>query len=154
MEEQAFSNLKFSNVAFKSAVARDTGSPFANLKGPDSSLPHVALLNAPLQLPSAIYLPPRLVSRSVEMNGSVYNETDKHSHSLPVDENTLNGPPLTTWNDFKHAKLRQFPGRGTQIEWLEYLGHGEEGIVYKASIGNGKPIAIKVVRVSMLAVAI
>ncbi|KAI3334826.1 hypothetical protein F4824DRAFT_467366 [Ustulina deusta] len=78
------------------------------------------------------------------MNGSVYNETDKHSHSLPVDENTLNGPPLTTWNDFKHAKLRQFPGRGTQIEWFEYLGHGEEGIVYKASIGNGKPIAIKV----------
>ncbi|KAI0424630.1 hypothetical protein F5Y09DRAFT_323863, partial [Xylaria sp. FL1042] len=82
------------------------------------------------------------------MNSSAYNETDKHSHSppvdAPVDDNILDGPALTTWHAFKHAKLRQFPGHGKQIEWLEYLGHGREGIVYKASIGNGDPVAVKV----------
>ncbi|KAK5637587.1 hypothetical protein RRF57_013302 [Xylaria bambusicola] len=73
-----------------------------------------------------------------------HNESNKHNHSLPVDENILNGPPPTTWDDFKHARLHQFPGRGTQIKWLDYLGHGEEGIVYKATIGNGDPVAVKV----------
>lgn len=82
------------------------------------------------------------------MNGSVHNETDQHGRPLPtdapVDENILDGPPLTTWYGFKHHRLRQFPGHETQIKWLEYLGHGREGIVYKASIGNGDPVAIKV----------
>ncbi|KAI1127844.1 hypothetical protein F5Y10DRAFT_292536 [Nemania abortiva] len=80
------------------------------------------------------------------MNSVVYtygNEANNHN-SPPVDENILSGPPLTTWNDFKHAKLRQFPGQGMQIKWLEYLGHGEQGIVYKATIGDGDPIAVKV----------
>ncbi|KAI1167420.1 hypothetical protein F5B18DRAFT_601738 [Nemania serpens] len=80
------------------------------------------------------------MSDQVHING---NETNNYSDSLPIDESILNGPPLTTWKDFKHAKLRQFPGRG-QIRWLEYLGHGEEGIVYKATIDNGDPVAVKV----------
>ncbi|KAI0862613.1 hypothetical protein F4860DRAFT_106724 [Xylaria cubensis] len=70
--------------------------------------------------------------------------TNKHDQSPPVDEEILSGPPLTTWDDFQNAKLRRFPGPATQIKWLEYLGHGEEGIVYKATIGNGDPVAIKV----------
>ncbi|KAJ8126183.1 hypothetical protein O1611_g7455 [Lasiodiplodia mahajangana] len=81
------------------------------------------------------------------MNSPVHvdsNETDNHTNSPPIDENILNGPPSTTWKDFKHAKLRQFPGDGTQIKWLEYLGHGAEGIVYKATIEDGDPVAIKV----------
>lgn len=78
------------------------------------------------------------------MDCSIDNETGTNRHSPPIDENTLSGPPSTTWKDFTHATLRQFPESGTQIEWLEYLGHGQEGIVYKARIGNVEPVAIKV----------
>ena len=104
----------------------------------------------PSTIHAAPFLPSRLISHTIEMNYSVDNETGQNRHSPPVDENTLSGPPPTTWNDFTHATLRRFPGRGTQIEWLEYLGHGEEGIVYKARIGNVEPVAIKVVRISAL----
>lgn len=49
--------------------------------------------------------------------------------------------------DFTDAKLRQFPQRGSEIKWIEYLGHGKEGIVCKATIGDEQtPVAIKVVR--------
>ncbi|KAI1300823.1 hypothetical protein F5Y03DRAFT_408180 [Xylaria venustula] len=59
------------------------------------------------------------------MNGSVYIDSNKS-------------------NNHKNFLPHRFPGCGTQIEWLEYLGHGEEGIVYKATIGNGDPVAVKV----------
>ncbi|KAL7626477.1 hypothetical protein AAE478_003249 [Parahypoxylon ruwenzoriense] len=64
--------------------------------------------------------------------------------SPPILEDTLEGPPGTSLNDFRHPKLRRFPRHDSQINWLEYLGHGEEGIVFKATIGGGKPVAVKV----------
>ncbi len=66
----------------------------------------------------------------------------------PIDESFFEGPPLTNRRDFKQARLRQFPICGSKIDWVEYLGHGEEGIVYKATIGDSDPIAVKVVRLS------
>ncbi|KAK3936886.1 hypothetical protein QBC46DRAFT_366585 [Diplogelasinospora grovesii] len=62
---------------------------------------------------------------------------------LPIVEDALEGAPGTPLDDFKHPKLRRFP-RHRQINWLEYLGHGEEGIVFKATIGGGNPVAVKV----------
>ncbi|KAH9909791.1 hypothetical protein F4778DRAFT_789104 [Xylariomycetidae sp. FL2044] len=78
---------------------------------------------------------------SVDINS---NEPDNHNYPPPIDEDILNGRPPTAWHDFKHAKLRQFPVPATQIEWLEYLGHGEQGIVFKATAGNSDPVAVKV----------
>lgn len=70
------------------------------------------------------------------------NEVD-----LPaIDEAFLDGEPSTTRYDFEHPKLRQFPRRGSKIKWLDFLGYGREGMVFKASIGNGDPVALKVVR--------
>lgn len=74
--------------------------------------------------------------------------TEGPGDAPPIDENLLEGPPLTTQRDFRRARLRQFPNGGSKIEWLEYLGHGEEGIVYKATIGSSDPFAVKVVRSS------
>ncbi|KAI1504588.1 hypothetical protein F5X99DRAFT_19540 [Biscogniauxia marginata] len=76
--------------------------------------------------------------------GEVNSSTVLDDDNL-VDNNLLEGPPATTWNDLKHARLRRFPGCATDIKWLEYLGHGEEGIVFKASIRDDEtPVAIKV----------
>jgi len=66
----------------------------------------------------------------------------------PIDESFLEGPPLTTRRDFQQARLRQFLNGSSKINWLECLGHGEEGIVYKATIGGSCPIAVEVVRSS------
>jgi len=66
----------------------------------------------------------------------------------PIDESFLQGPPPTARSDFQQARLRQFPDGSAKINWLEYLGHGEEGIVYKATIGGSGPVAVKVVRSS------
>ncbi|KAI1496321.1 hypothetical protein F5X99DRAFT_422225 [Biscogniauxia marginata] len=71
------------------------------------------------------------------------SKPDDDSPPVDTDTDILAGPPSTTYTDFKHARLRQFPGHAGDIKWLEYLGHGKEGIVFKASIGSGDPIAIK-----------
>ncbi|KAI1439169.1 hypothetical protein GGR50DRAFT_690523 [Xylaria sp. CBS 124048] len=80
------------------------------------------------------------------MNGpvSITSIKTNKNHPASIDEDILDGPPSTTWHDFKHAKLRQFPRHATRIKWLEYLGHGSQGIVFKATIGNGDPVAIKI----------
>ncbi|KAF2968975.1 hypothetical protein GQX73_g4612 [Xylaria multiplex] len=80
------------------------------------------------------------------MDGPVDIKPDNKpdNDSPPIDENLLDGPPPATWKDFKHAKLRQFPGHEKPIKWLKYLGHGAQGIVFKVSIGNGEPVALKI----------
>ncbi|KAI1174874.1 hypothetical protein F4777DRAFT_579612 [Nemania sp. FL0916] len=72
------------------------------------------------------------------------SETDPLLRTRAIDENTLTGPPPTNWHEFKHPKLRQFPGHGARIKWLKYLGCGSEGIVFKARFGDGDPVAVKV----------
>ncbi|KAI1823414.1 hypothetical protein F4861DRAFT_549768 [Xylaria intraflava] len=62
----------------------------------------------------------------------------------PVVEDILDGPPPTAWRDFKHPRLRQFPAHETRIRWLECLGLGQDGMVFKAAIGNHNPVAVKV----------
>ncbi|RFU25412.1 hypothetical protein B7463_g10922, partial [Scytalidium lignicola] len=62
----------------------------------------------------------------------------------PIDEAILEGPPGTTWTNFKHARLRQFPRCGLKIDLQECLGRGEEGIVFKAAIGDLDPVVVKV----------
>lgn len=69
----------------------------------------------------------------------------------PVDEVAIDGslqagPRLTAWVDFQHARLRKFPRHGSKVEWREYFGHGREDVVFKATIGCGSPVALKVVR--------
>ncbi|KAK4195588.1 hypothetical protein QBC40DRAFT_343372 [Triangularia verruculosa] len=62
----------------------------------------------------------------------------------PIDKRFLEGAPSTAWRDFKDPKLRQFPRHGSKIKWIDYLGHGREGIVFKATIGDKDlPVAIK-----------
>jgi hypothetical protein len=70
---------------------------------------------------------------------------DKPPPPPSLDENILDGPPPTTWYDFKHPKRRQLPRHKEKIEWLEYLGHGAQGIVHKAKIGNDHEVAVKIV---------
>jgi hypothetical protein len=62
----------------------------------------------------------------------------------PIDEDPLEGPPPTTWHDFRHAKLRRFPHEA-KISWLEYLDHVLQGIVFKATASNLCPVAIEIV---------
>ncbi|KAH6972620.1 hypothetical protein EDB80DRAFT_743580 [Ilyonectria destructans] len=61
-----------------------------------------------------------------------------------IDETFLEGAPSTTLRDFKYPKLRQFPKRESQIQWLKFLGSGQEGMVFKVSIDDGDPVALKV----------
>jgi hypothetical protein len=63
----------------------------------------------------------------------------------PIVEDALEGPPGTSSDDFRNPKLRRFPRYGSEINWLDCLGHGEEGIVFKATIGGGETVAVKVV---------
>jgi hypothetical protein len=77
-------------------------------------------------------------------------ESDNPDDQLPIDERFLEGAPSTAWRDFKDAKLRQFPRHGSKITWIDYLGHGKEGIVFKAIIGDRDlPVAIKIVRCAL-----
>ncbi|RMZ82253.1 hypothetical protein DV738_g1778, partial [Chaetothyriales sp. CBS 135597] len=62
----------------------------------------------------------------------------------PILEEPLEGAPGTSSHDFGHPKLRRFPNYQAKIKWLELLGHGEEGIAFKAVVGGGEPVAIKV----------
>ncbi|KAH7019686.1 hypothetical protein EDB80DRAFT_759811 [Ilyonectria destructans] len=61
-----------------------------------------------------------------------------------IDAAFLEGEPSTSRRDFKHPKLRQFPRRGSKIKWLAFLGSGREGMVFKVSINDGDPVALKV----------
>ena len=73
--------------------------------------------------------------------------SDSADIPVTIDEAFLQGAPSTCRHDFKHPKLRQLPMSGSQIQWLEYLGHGHEGIVFKARIDNHDgAFAVKVVR--------
>ncbi|KAJ9155214.1 hypothetical protein NKR23_g2126 [Pleurostoma richardsiae] len=67
-----------------------------------------------------------------------------HGDTPPIDEAFLEGTPPTSWYDFQHSKLRQFPRSGLKLDWLDYLGHGREGFVLQASIGGSPPLAVKV----------
>lgn len=67
-----------------------------------------------------------------------------------LDESWLESPPSTAKCDFERAKLRQFPRRGLENEWTNFLGFGEEALVLEATIGGGKPVAVDVVRISLL----
>ncbi|KAI1502481.1 hypothetical protein F5X99DRAFT_407976 [Biscogniauxia marginata] len=61
-----------------------------------------------------------------------------------LDYTPLEGPPATTEKALKNLKLRRFPASVEDIEWLKYLGHGEEGHVYLARINNYGNVAVKV----------
>ncbi|KAI5923167.1 hypothetical protein F4810DRAFT_670607 [Camillea tinctor] len=61
-----------------------------------------------------------------------------------IDHTPLIGDPETTLAAFKNIKLRRFPAPVEDIEWLKYLGHGNEGHVYLARINRGHPVAMKV----------
>ncbi|KAH7146194.1 hypothetical protein EDB81DRAFT_842429 [Dactylonectria macrodidyma] len=61
-----------------------------------------------------------------------------------IDGDFLDGLPSTTRSDFEDAKLRRFPGCGSEIQWLEFLGYGREGLVFKVTFGHGDPVALKV----------
>ncbi|KAG7287027.1 hypothetical protein NEMBOFW57_006527 [Staphylotrichum longicolle] len=62
----------------------------------------------------------------------------------PFANEVLEGPPPTTWRDLKRPKLRRFPRHGEDITWLDYLGHGIAGLVFKVTIGGGDPVALKI----------
>jgi hypothetical protein len=51
----------------------------------------------------------------------------------PFDNEILEGPPPTTWRDLKRPKLRRFTKHGEEIQWLDYLGHGIAGLVFKVN---------------------
>jgi hypothetical protein len=71
---------------------------------------------------------------------------DSNPDDLPPLENeVLEGPPSTTWRDFIRPKLRRFPRHGAKIEWLDYLGHGIHGLVFKVKFGDDDPVALKIV---------
>lgn len=63
----------------------------------------------------------------------------------PLENQVLNGPPPTAWRDFIRPKLRRFPGHGANIQWLDYLGHGIHGLVFKVKFGDDDPVALKIV---------
>lgn len=90
----------------------------------------------PLRATSSCYF----VGRYIEMLNPSVDEA-------PVDEGLHEGPPPTAWSDFQHARLRQFPRQESKIKWSKYLGHGKEGVVFKATIDGGSPVVVKVVRV-------
>ena len=62
-----------------------------------------------------------------------------------LDYTPLEGPPATTEKALKKLKLRRFPASVEDIEWLQYVGHGEEGHVYLARINDYGNVAVKVV---------
>ncbi|KAI0894922.1 hypothetical protein F4806DRAFT_497630 [Annulohypoxylon nitens] len=61
-----------------------------------------------------------------------------------LDYTPLEGPPATTEKALKKLKLRRFPASVEDIEWLQYVGHGEEGHVYLARINDYGNVAVKV----------
>ncbi|KAI1497588.1 hypothetical protein F5X99DRAFT_396302 [Biscogniauxia marginata] len=69
---------------------------------------------------------------------------EKETETNLVDYTLLVGPPATTLEAFENPKLRQFPASLENIEWLEFLGYGEEGHVYLANIGDYGRVAVKV----------
>lgn len=64
-----------------------------------------------------------------------------------LDDTPLLGPPETTRKAFKNLRLRRFPGSVDDIEWLEFIGEGEEGHVYQARIHTLDSDAIYAVKV-------
>jgi hypothetical protein len=56
------------------------------------------------------------------------------------------GDPSLHWADFKHPKLRRFPGSSNLELQNHYLGGGVDGFVFKAEIGEQHPVAVKIVR--------
>ncbi|EJT69370.1 hypothetical protein GGTG_12989 [Gaeumannomyces tritici R3-111a-1] len=69
---------------------------------------------------------------------------DPLGEALPTVRDLLQGLPPMARRDFRHPRLRQLPGSGAQINWLEYLGRGIQGIVYKATLGDDDPVAVKI----------
>ena len=74
--------------------------------------------------------------------GPTYSHRPFLSEQLLDDES----PPPTAWKDFQTPLHRQFSGHNKDITWRSYLGHGLDGVVFKASIGD-QVFAIKVVRI-------
>jgi len=54
-------------------------------------------------------------------------------------------PPQLGWEDFQKPQLRRFPGSSHDFQWQEYLGGGEDGFVFKASIDGRGSVALKIV---------
>ncbi|KAK4144475.1 uncharacterized protein C8A04DRAFT_27661 [Dichotomopilus funicola] len=68
-----------------------------------------------------------------------------NSADLPPVENEIQeGAPSSAWRDLRKPKLRRFPRHGAEITWLNYLGHGIAGLVFKVTIGVGDPVALKI----------
>ncbi len=64
----------------------------------------------------------------------------------PIEDAILEGAPSSAWRDLRNPKVRRFPRHGAEITWLEYLGHGISGLVFKVTIGGGDPVALKIAR--------
>ncbi|AEO65303.1 uncharacterized protein THITE_2112159 [Thermothielavioides terrestris NRRL 8126] len=62
----------------------------------------------------------------------------------PIENEILEGAPSSTWRDLRNPKLRRFPRHGAEITWLDFLGHGIAGLVFKVTIGGGDPVALKI----------
>lgn len=84
--------------------------------------------------------PPPLIPPSPFDLGPTYRYRPFLSEQLLDDES----PPPTAWADFVRPLHRQFAGHDRPITWGHYVGHGLDGIVYKASIDD-KVFAVKVV---------
>lgn len=116
--------------------------------------------------PSSFYRPPRQVSYRAPPGSSV-EESLRSSFLLPQPPPPPPYPgeppfydykpffsdtpyPATlkgrrTWKEIKGACLHRCAKEG-EIKWGRYLGQGVNGVVYKASVGDEGPFAIKVVR--------
>ncbi|KFY95926.1 hypothetical protein V498_03004 [Pseudogymnoascus sp. VKM F-4517 (FW-2822)] len=61
-----------------------------------------------------------------------------------LSEELQQGPPLSSWADFKASRLRQYPHYKEEITFYEVLGSGVDGTVLKVCFGDGEPVAMKV----------
>jgi hypothetical protein len=63
-----------------------------------------------------------------------------------LDQQLMVDSPLCTWSNFRYPLLRQFPPHAG-FDWKERLGHGLDGVVWRAEIG-GRTFAVKVVSIT------
>jgi hypothetical protein len=78
---------------------------------------------------------------------NAHNIRDEHGKRFLTDELLGDTSPSMSWNDFMEPLLRKFPKYGERIRWMNWLGLGIEGGVWKAHFDDSKRVyALKVVR--------
>lgn len=63
------------------------------------------------------------------------------------------GDPSYEWQNFKHPKLRKYPKPLESLRFRNFIGAGEEGMVFRCWTKDNEEVAVKVVSRDLCALA-